>query len=47
MLLEIVDQHTYLGTLISNDGKRNAEIKKRVSEVKSVSNEIVMILRTP
>ena len=46
IVLEIVKEHVYLGTIISENGKRNDEIKKRTSEAKSVSNEIVMILKT-
>ena len=46
-LLEIVLHHIYLGTIISADGNRNEEIKKRIADAKSVSNEIVMILKLP
>ncbi len=46
IILEIVKLHPYLGTLIAEDGKRNEEIKKRMSEAKSVSNEIVLILKS-
>ena len=45
-VLVIVVDHEYLGTIISNDGTRNAEINRRIKETKSVSNEIVLILKT-
>ena len=41
-----IDNHEYLGTIISADGCRNTEIDRRISEAKSVSNEIVQILKT-
>ena len=44
--LHQVDNHEYLGTIISADGSRNTEIDRRISETKSVSNEIVQILKT-
>ena len=44
--LEQVEEHTYLGTIISCDGSRNKEIEHRVSETRSVANEIVHILKT-
>ena len=34
-----VTNHTYLGTIISEDGSRNMEINQRIIEAKSVSNE--------
>ena len=40
------DNHEYLGTMISKDGNRNVEITKRTAEARSVSNEIVQILKT-
>ena len=46
MILEIVDDHEYLGTIISNDGTRNVEIDRRIKEAQSVLNEIVLILKT-
>ena len=46
IMLEVVKRHPYLGTEISDDGKRNEEIKKRMGEAKSVSNEIVSILKS-
>ena len=44
--LEKVKKHTYLGTVISSDGKRYEEIISRVAATKSVCNEIVLILKT-
>ncbi len=44
--LEIVNQHVYLGTIISDDGKRNEEIHARIMGAKSVSNELTQILRS-
>ena len=44
--LEKVNSHTYLGTIISSDGRRNEEIKNRVAATKSVCNEIVLILKS-
>ena len=44
--LQQVDNHEYLGTIISADGSRNTEIDRRISDAKSVSNEIVQILKT-
>ena len=45
MLLEIVKNHEYLGTVVSEDGSRNVEINKRILATKSVCNEIVQILK--
>ena len=39
--LQLVDAHEYLGTIISVDGSRNAEINRRITEARSVSNEIL------
>ena len=44
--LLLVAEHEYLGTVISDDGSRNKEINRRISDAKSVSNEIVQILKT-
>ena len=44
--LEKVEDHEYLGTFISCDGSRNKEIERRISEARSVSNEIVQVLKT-
>ena len=45
IMLDLVELHTYLGTIISSDGSRNEEIKSRVKETNSVCNEIVQILK--
>ena len=45
MWLEIVKNHEYLGTIVSEDGSRNAEINNRIIATKSVCNEIVQILK--
>ena len=44
--LEQVVEHVYLGTIISCDGSRNKEIETRVSETRSVANEIVHVLKS-
>ena len=44
-LLEIVELHKYLGTLISSDGTRREEFKSKMKEANSVCNEIVQILK--
>ena len=44
-LLEVVDEHDYLGTIISENGERVVEMNKRIKQSKSVVNEIVMICR--
>ena len=44
--MEQVKDHEYLGTLVSSDGSRNKEIEKRISEARSVSNEIVQVLKS-
>ena len=43
--LEIVDEHVYLGTIISENGERKVEMNKRINQSKSVVNEIVMLCR--
>ena len=40
-------EHVYLGTLISANGERFAEMKARITKSNSVSNEIVQICKTP
>ena len=45
MTLQQVETHEYLGTIISFDGSRNIEIDHRIAEGKSVSNEIVQVLK--
>ena len=44
--LLLVAEHEYLGTVISDDGSRNKEINRRISDAKTVSNEVVQILKT-
>ena len=46
VLLQIVQNHEYLGTFVSEDGSRNVEISSRISATKSVCNEVVQILKT-
>ena len=45
IVLIVVDDHEYLGTYISNDGLRNVEIGRRAKDARSVSNDIVQLLR--
>ena len=40
------DEHEYLGTLVSNDGLRVAEINRRLKDSTSVSNEVVQVLKS-
>ena len=44
--LQIVKNHEYLGTFVSEDGTRNVEISSRIKATKSVCNEVVQILKT-
>ena len=44
-LLEVVDEHEYLGTIVSENGERTVEMNRRVKQSNSVVNEIVMICR--
>ena len=44
--LEQVKYYEYLGTFISDDGSRNKEIERRICDGRSVSNEIVQVLKT-
>ena len=44
--LEQVKDHEYLGTIVSSDGSRNKEIEQRISDARSVSNEIVQVLKS-
>jgi hypothetical protein len=44
--LQIVQNHEYLGTFVSEDGTRNVEISSRIKATKSVCNEVVQILKT-
>ena len=45
--MEEVSEHSYLGTLVSRNGERVSEMKKRISQSKSVANEIVQICKLP
>ena len=45
--MEKVKEHVYLGTLISSNGERFAEMKSRIAKSNSVSNEIEQICKTP
>ena len=45
-LLEILDEHKHLGTLVSNSGKRTSDVVKRINDCKGVLNEIVEICKT-
>ena len=45
--MEEVNEHVYLGTLISANGERFVEMKSRIGKSNSVSNEIVQICKTP
>ena len=40
-ILELVDDHTYLGTIVSHNGERVTEMNDRIQRTKSVANEIV------
>ena len=44
--MEQVKQHVYLGTLISANGERLADMKSRIAKANSVSNEIEQICKT-
>ena len=44
-VLEVVKDHEYLGTIISQKGRRN-DMLKRIADCKGVSNEIAEICRT-
>jgi hypothetical protein len=43
--MEVVDDHVYLGTIISSDGRRVKEMIDRTKKSKSVTNEIVQICK--
>ena len=45
--MEEVSEHVYLGTVISKNGERIAEMKSRIRKSKSVANEIVQICKLP
>ena len=44
-LMKLVDEHEYLGTLISKNGERVAEMNRRIKQSNSVVNEIAQICR--
>ena len=44
--LEIVEDHIYLGTVVSSNGKRNKELEKRIKETKSICNEITLVCKS-
>ena len=44
--MEQVKEHVYLGTIISENGERFAEMRSRISKTNSVSNEIQQVLKT-
>ena len=46
-VMEEVSEHVYLGTIISKNGQRLAEMKSRTKQSKSVANEIVQICKVP
>ncbi len=46
VFLEKVLLHIYLGTIISKNGKRNEEISSKIAAARSVSNELVQILKS-
>ena len=41
-----VENHEYLGTIVSENGSRNEEVKSRINETRAVCNEIVQILKS-
>lgn len=43
--LEVVGEHTYLGTIISKNGERVKDMKDRIKKGQSVANEIVLICK--
>ena len=46
-VLENVDEHIYLGTIISANGERFSEMNSRITKSNSVSNEIEQICKSP
>ena len=44
-LMEVVENHIYLGTIISRNGERVEEMKERMKKTNSVANEIVQICK--
>ena len=45
--LEVVDDHVYLGTIVSSNGLRVNDMLDRIKKSKSVANEIVQICKEP
>ena len=44
-VLEVVENHRYLGTIISRNGERMVEMNDRINQSNSVANEIVLICK--
>ena len=44
-IMEVVKEHKLLGTIISSNGERVTEMKKRMKQTNSVANEIVQICK--
>ena len=44
-IMEVVDNHTYLGTVVSRNGERVVDMKERMKRSNSVANEIVQICK--
>ena len=44
-LMEVVDDHVYLGSIISSNGQRVKDMQGRIKKTKSVANEIVQICK--
>ena len=45
--MEVVDDHVYLGTIVSSNGLRVKDMLDRIKKSKSVGNEIVQICKEP
>ena len=43
--MEVVKEHKLLGTVVSNNGERVTEMKKRIKQSNSVANEVVLICK--
>ena len=46
-IMENVNEHIYLGTIISANGERFSEMNSRINKTNSVSNEIEQICKSP
>ena len=44
-MMEVVDDHVYLGSIVSIDGQRVKDMLDRIKKSKSVANEIVQICK--